>query len=83
MRDYTFNILSWAENNDYLFPLAASEKDIISYDIFMRNRGIEETYHCTLKPDVVNGSWFNQETFLSKARMAGELEYDLIASYSL
>lgn len=81
--DYTFNILSWAENNDYLFPLAASEKDIISYDIFMRNRGIEETYHCTLKPDVVNGSWSNQETFLSKARMAGELEYDLIASYSL
>ena len=79
----TFNILSWAENNDYLFPAQASETDVIAYDIYMRNRGIEENYDCTLKPDVVNGSWANQTTFLSKARMAGQLDYDLIASYSL
>lgn len=79
----TFNILSWAENNDYLFPEKPSENDIISYDIYMRNNLIEETYHCTLKPEIVPGAWANKEAFLGKARMAGAYNYDLIASYSL
>ncbi len=75
-------VLTWASRASQMFSEGFTE-DEINNEVYSRQAALEERLNFMFEPVPVAGDWNDMNTWLTQGRLCGDLDIDLIGTYSL